>query len=123
MTMPKLSRLQRFIMVALSSDEATGWTCRDLRKFVYEHYVGFDGTALPSARASLSRSLSRLEQWGFIERIKGSWRLSNHTDYATSGWLSVLAVLRKICTGKQDLGSGVPLTFDKELAKKFPTFF
>ena len=69
----KLSRLQRFIMMALLELRFTTMPRREFSKFVYKTWFKDDS---PAARVSLSRSYQRLEARDFLIRKQGCWRLT-----------------------------------------------
>jgi hypothetical protein len=72
-----LSKLQKFIMVALLAPKHMAMSRREFSKFVYGYWFSEDS---PSARASLSRAYRRLEDRGFLKREHGQWRLTTDLD-------------------------------------------
>jgi hypothetical protein len=99
----KLSKLQRFILVILLSDEAAGWTRRQFAEFVYHNYFRWKSK---STFASLSRALSRLEQRDLIARVKGKWKLTEDIfkggTLNTPGMVFAIIELGELMKGKEN---------------------
>jgi hypothetical protein len=92
----KLSKLQRFILVALLSDESAYWTRCQFSEFVYHKHFQWKSKA---TFASLSRALSRLEQRGLIGRVRGKWQLTQ--ELSDNGMLIAALEWADLITGKK----------------------
>ena len=94
--MCRLSRLQRFVLVALVDKEFSAKTQRELNAEIYTLFFncGNHPEYLPAARASLSRAYRRLESHGFIKRVRGRWELSNDDPFHSGGLIVLQEVMK-----------------------------
>jgi hypothetical protein len=77
----KLSKLQKFTLVALMEPRYAAAKPREFTAAIRRLYWGRD---TPNTRKSLSRALERLEQRGYIMRLDRHWQLTD-SDPANSG--------------------------------------
>jgi hypothetical protein len=75
----KLSRLQRFIMIALLETRFMAMPRREFSQFVYKTWFKRES---PAVRSSLSRAYQRLEAREFLIRKQGCWRLTEEMGSA-----------------------------------------
>jgi hypothetical protein len=73
----KLSRLQRFILVMLSEPRYAALGRREVNRKVKELYWGADSD---NVRKSLSRAYQRLEDRHYIRRYQGRWEITTDAD-------------------------------------------
>jgi hypothetical protein len=78
----KLSRLQRFIMIALLETRFMAMPRREFSQFVYKTWFKRES---PAVRSSLSRAYQRLEAREFLIRRQGCWRLT--TEMHSNGYI------------------------------------
>jgi hypothetical protein len=77
-----LSRLQKLILVALLDPAYATMRRREFAQFIYRTY--FDDELTESMRASLSRSLRKLEERDLIESKHGCWQLTGNVGGPTT---------------------------------------